>query len=823
MIRLLAPLLLLLAPCVYGEVTFSGLDLSPANHLLFQARADAPTYGSYSTLFAANLDNRTMRQLTFFPEQVALVGPHKELQIQNRFGVFRTNAALKDMRAVAAFPSFVTGHGIETGKIATASASPNGTYLLYLQQTDFGHGKLVLYSTATGKRVTVATGLGYTLSQPPARWAPDSSYFIYSKDDKLYYYSLDQLKQNRVMEASLRMIGKGTIANVRWGADGNLYYVVGSLVYRIAGPELFTRSLYSGLLAVGTIAGKIPFSFNSSLDRFWISPDGGSILLAKGGRNLFLYLLHANDYQPSGRTRSLPYLLLPRNTRVKNVLWSHDGLVTLLTHSITGKSNTSDIFRLNLFAPNGTPSFHQVKSGKVRSIVLSPDGRRAAVLEAGHVIIHDYRSWNVLRSFAEPDPLHALWLSSDRLIVAGRWFTDLLDLSNGGRRLVSLSQPGAYGFASSSGEVETRLKGRKLGLVDSGGTPGASAAAGGPKSGGTSVTGNPGGGGSNSASDAGRSGQSGGAGRQGRAAPLIRVGSDGGSAGGAGATWTSVSNYSVGKPVVASPRFRVYTDTAESMSYTNIVMVRKVVGEGTQPLFPYPATRYQAFPTKAQPVSFTDFTHGSRIRRREVALVFNAVGSVEGLTTILNTLREYHLKCTFFINGEFMRRNPGAVKELATSGQQVGSLFFAYFDMTDSRYKIDPSFVRQGLARTEDDYYALTGKELSLLWHAPHYTADSMIIDAARKMNYTYVGRDVQPLDWVTKSDGLRGSGLYLSAADIIDRIMKQKEPGSIIPIRIGKLDRSSFLWNRLDVLINDLISLGYSIVPVTTLMQHAR
>ena len=794
--RLLIPLLLLLAPFVYGEVTFSGLDLSPTNELLFRAETSSPGYGSFQTLFQSNLDKKTLRQLTFFPEQVMLVGNRDQLQIQNRFGVFRTNSNLKDMAPVGSFPAFVYGHDIQTGKIASAEASPDGNYLLYLKQTDFGHGDLLLYSVATGKTVTVSKHLAYTLSTPPALWAPDSSFFVYSKDDNLYYYSIDQLKQDRVVDESYRAIGGGTVANVKWGADGYLYYVHGSLVYRIASSELFTRSLYSDLLNIGTIAGKIPFNFDSNFDNFWISPDGGSILLDKEGRNLFLYLLRADDYQSSGQTKSLPYLLLPRNTRVKNVLWSQDGTVTLLTKSVLGHTNGSTIFRLNIYDPSGTPLFHQTEQGDIRSIVLSPDGTKAVVLKSDSVVVRDYRTWKDEKSYSEPDPLHALWMTSNRLIVAGGQFTDEIDLANGERRLVSLSQPGEYGFAKGSEQVLSKAEGRILALAGSAETAaGASNGSTGTQSGGQSNSSDPA--------------------PKGKAAASPDV----------GVNWTTASNYSVGEATVASDLYRVYTDSAQSMSYANIVMVRKVRGEGTQPLFPFPQIRYQAFPTKDQPVDFKDFTHGSRIRRREVSLVFNAVDTVDGLTTILNTLKEYNIRATFFVNGEFMRRNPGAVKEIADSGQEVGSLFFTYFNMTDSRFKPDATFIKQGLGRTEDDYYSLTGKELSLLWHTPHYFTNSEIINAGEQMNYTYVGHDVDPLDWVTKSDALRGANIYLSAADIINRIMKLKEPGSIIPIRIGKTDgqRNSYLWDKLDVLINDLISLGYSIVPVSTLMEHAR
>ena len=256
-----------------------------------------------------------------------------------------------------------------------------------------------------------------------------------------------------------------------------------------------------------------------------------------------------------------------------------------------------------------------------------------------------------------------------------------------------------------------------------------------------------------------------------------------------------------------------------------MLMVRDAKGFGTNALFPPETVIYEPFPARDEPVDFSNVSHGSRLRRREVSLVFNAVDSAEGLTRILNTLTAYRVRATFFVNGEFIRRYPDAVQEIADSGHEVGSLFYAYFNMTDARFTVDRDFVKSGLARNEDDYYAATGRELSLLWHAPYYIVKSAIIAAAAEMNYTYVGRDLDSYDWVTSSDSNKARGIYLLAADLVERIIAQKKPGSIIPLQVGAGEgkRDDYLFQKLDILINELARRGYDIVPVSTLIQDAR
>lgn len=782
--RLVLPLLLVCGPLLYGEVNFTGLNLSEGNQLLFQARTDAPTFGSYDTLFEADLATRTMRPLTFFPERATLLAGNQELEIQNRFGVFRTDRDLQNMAPVAGFPSFAKGEEIQTGRINAAEASPDGRYLLYLKPTSYGSADLLLYRVADQSWATIAKGVAMSLHGPEAIWSPDSSYVVYQKNGRLYYFSVDQLLADRLFPEDQRSIGVGTIDNLRWNPDGGLYYLSGSIVYRITANEFVNRSLYSDLLPVGKVVGKIPFSFDPNFDRFWISPDGQSILLDKGGNNLFLYLLRGDDFTSTGDPVNLPYLLLPRDTRVEKAAWGADGIITVLTTTVLGKESQGGVFRLNSYRGPAPHTFVRTADTGVRGMAMSPDGARVALLQADRVIVRDYTTWQEVASLPASDPLSVLWLSNDEIIIAGAWRIEAVNLATKSSRLIALSQPGEFGYAKEGGSILARLQGAVYSLPAAAGAPKTAPAPGAAPSAPTAM-------------------------------PTAPV------------QWTAVAAnaFSLAPASLASNDYRVYLDDTQVGSYRDMVMVRRIKGVGTQPLFRYPTTSYVALPTTSKPVDFADFTHGLRNRVREVSLVFNAVDTVEGLTSILHTLREYRLTCTFFLNGEFMRRHPDAVREIANSGQEVGSLFYADVNLTDSRLRLDSAFIQDGLGRNEDLYYSLTGKELSLLWHAPGYITSSAIDAAAQAVGYEYIGRDVDPLDWVTEADGLAGTGLYLPVSAIIDRVMSLTKPGSIIPIRIGKPggDRGDYLFEKLDLLINSLLSRGYSIVPVSKLVEDSR
>ncbi|TFG61486.1 MAG: polysaccharide deacetylase family protein [Spirochaetales bacterium] len=699
-----------------------------------------------------------MNQLTFFPEKIEYLKDSEKLQIQNRFGVFRTDGNLTGFSPVNQFPSFIRGKQVQTGKISPVEASPDGRYLIYMAPTSFGYGRLMLYNVDTALQVAVAEEVEVNISQVHAKWSPNSKLFVYAKNNQLYYYSIEQLEGNRVLAESFRGIGPGRMPNVDWNSRNNLYYISKSLIYEVVSTELFTRTIYSGLLEVGNIIGKLPFAFDPNFDTFYMSPSASAVLLNKGGRNIFVFPVSVEDYISTGKIEPLPYLFLPRNTRVLQVIWSRDDVITLLAGSISSGEDTTSVFRLDSWKTGGNIIFIQTQDLGVKSLRLSPDERRVALLTDTEVRIKRYQKWEDEAVVKTEMPLHVVWRSETELIIAGSFVTSLYSLANKTERIIALSQADEYGFSDAGKTAEIRIGSRMFQLVSGNG-------------------------------------------------------------------WKQIDRLAIDRAKSDSKNFRVYLENLPGSSYRNIVMVRNITGYGTRPLFNYPEMSYEPFPQKDEPVDLANFSHGSRIRQRQVSLVFNAIDNVEGLTEILSILSEYRIRATFFVNGEFIRRHPGAVKEIALSGHEIGSLFYTYFDMTDARFKVDGGFIKQGLARNEDDYFATTGREVSLLWHAPYYFTNSEIIQAAKDINYTYVGRDIDTLDWVTREQSFSAGSFYYPAAKLVERVIQQKKPGSIIPIRIGKAesDRDDYLFHKLDILINGLISLGYSIVPVTTLMENSR
>jgi peptidoglycan/xylan/chitin deacetylase (PgdA/CDA1 family) len=753
---------------LWGEAWFSELDLAAFDRLLFQAEADSPVFGPYRTLFAAELADGRLEQLTFFPERASLVAG--VLQVENRFGLFRTDSSLGHPAPVAGLPSFVAGGQVESGKLDQVASSPDGRWLVRLSPTSAAYGELLLHDLSQAGRLSVAsTGVELSLKAVPVLWSPDSDFFLYAKQGSLYYFSVSQLREKRVLEEPYRLLGRGTVRNVRWGpaslAGGSaMYYVTGTLVYRLNPRELFTRSLYGGFLPIGQLAGKLPFELDPNFDEFWVAPDATQLLVDKGGRNLFLVPLSPEDY--SGPSLSLPYLYLPGSGAVRKVLWLASGKILVLAESRQRGAGSTGVYLLSAADLRTLPSFRRIPEEGVLDLALSPDESSVAVMRADGVTVHESGSWQKRQSLSHPHPLHLVWTPTGELIVAGAWLTELWNPASGVKRLLCLSQPGDSSFSEDERAILTEVQG----------------------------------------------------------AYYRRPAVSGSSAGAAGA-WGATGSAALRPPRLESAAYRVYLEDCPDRFLRNRVMVRDLRQYGTRELLARPEVAYEPFPAAEEPPDPLLFAHGSRIRRREVALVFDVVDAVEGLASILSSLEEYGIRATFFVNGDALRRYPDAIREIAEAGHEVGSLFFTNFNMTDDRFKVDGEFIKRGLARAEDEYHAVSGRELALLWHAPFYFANSQIIAAGRELNYAYVSRDVDTLDWVTEDPGKMAPDIYFTASELVERIVARKKPGSILPILAGKPGghREDYLFQKLDLLVDALLSRGYSVVTVSSLMEHAR
>jgi len=753
----------ILGTSLYAEVGFEGLDLFSDGRLLYSVQISNPGANSHRGLFVTDLEKSKSKILTAFPEKLELLDEGRIVQVRNSFGAFRFSSKGGLPASVVGFPAFSEGAPIQSGQIEPMAASYDGKWVLYVEPVSSAYGNLVLVDVATGKRLPIASHIERPGRYFPAAWSRDSQVFIYAKEGKLYYYTLAALNSVVVGE-QFRLIGDGQIQSVCWGPQGDFFYINGKTLYRVRSSELFARSLYASFLDIGQVAGILPFTFDPSFDLFWIHPASKAMLVSKAGQMLFYFPLIAQENQTSNTLEQnsvYPYLKLPANSAEIRLLWSPTGIITLWGLRSDNKSLAFS-YRLDVSKETGPYNFVPVNLPAISDALLSPDGTLAVLWGEGGCYIYKYQDWKSMVTVSKNPTLSARWLTNDELIIGDYQFIYRFKQPDN-RTIINLSQVDTYGFENTTGAILAKVN---EAWYSTDGTT----------------------------------------------------------------SWASRTDKVQVRPAsLSSDRFRVYLETQGGGLYKNIPMVRSMDGLTTKPLILVDGTQYESIsdvPTKDDVIaSGTVFNNGKRYGSRTISLTFDVIDAPEGLTTVLDILKRYNIRATFFVNGEFIRRYGDLARLLSTSGHEIGSLFYAPIDLSDSRYRVDAEFIKRGLARNEDEYLHATGKELSALWHAPFYIVSPELIAAASSAGYKTIGRDIDPFDWVGKSDMRRSYVPYLTASDIIDQIMQKKRPGSIIPIRIGANEnsRTDYLFNRLDVLLDALLRAGYQVVPVSTLMEQAK
>jgi hypothetical protein len=730
--RRLCLALLMLPFSLYGQVTFSGLDVSVHNQLLFQVSSEpAP-----KTLFLAQLADSTIQQLTLVPQSMALVENAQALYIHNAFGTMRLPLSAGIPQSIPAFPSFVKGSPISAGRLLEKAVSYDGQWVLFLEPVSYALCNLSLLEVRSGEKRVIAQNIEQYERLFPARWSPDSAQFVYSKGGKLYYYAVGSAILT-ALDEQYRVIGEGTISAIQWGQGGDFFYLTGSVLYRIPSNLLFARKLYADFLPLGTAIGTLPFDFNPDFDMFWIAPDYSSLVLFKSS-TVFYYPLDTTVELPV----SFPYLLVPSTCVDLSVLWSADSSLTVIASLLNKGELVLAAYRLNLDSDGGAAF---ISYGHIRGshAALSPDGKQLLIAGESGALLYDYQTWTEIQTISSEPVLSALWVGAKACVIGGQEKIELVQMHEAGvaRTLLCLASVEQYGFEESSSRIVAL-------------------------SGGTWFT------------------------------------TDGRSA------WTALAQAAPGVAVLDSDAYRVFLERQAASPYLNVPMVRSLHSLNTVPLVSVP--QYTA-PRQSSDTRDTPslITHGARVGNRDIALCFDLYEDAAGVAHVLDALRRFGWTATFFLNGEFIQRNPVFVQAIVNAGHETASLFFAPLDLSTTRYHITEDFIINGITRNEDEFYNLTGQDLRLLWHPPYYVHTQKISAAAAKAGYLTIGADIDPQE--------QGKG---TVSALIDSLMEKVQPGSIIPIRLGVVPgKTEYLFNHITVLLDALKKAGYRVIPITTML----
>ncbi len=688
-----------------AEISFSSLNLSKNDEILFSVKADIPGSIGYSTIFKGRIKDGQAesfpRALTCFPEKMEIFEGSKKLQIRNRYGRaiynFDDNTLVWTRRTVS-IPE-------NTAAPLPIAVSATGKWLCEIERKDMFKGTLVITENSTGRQIVLDDNTKFSYTNVPVKWSPDGRSLIYEKNGGLYFCTPDSLFKGIIIDEKFRRIGKGSIHSVVWNDSQRITYLSSDLIFLIDARELASLGLYSEFIQLGKILGRLPQKFDPVSDRFWVKADTSEFIVIRGGEMISYYKLKAN--QEGGALVDILYSCsFTENKRIPlnfNIFWSPAGEPCVCAE-LAREGNGEQTSAVYTISPDGNLTRRIYVDKTHNGISVSPDSMFIAITGGDSIFIYSVKDWKKVYEKSGEQIVTSVWRDNGTLCLGGKSSVKKLSLAT--FEFTDL-------FASSATGAFWNKDGNIILLDDMG--------------------------------------------------KNYQLSAD-------EKNWTLARSENHENVLPASTQndsYRVFAGTTKNALYKNAVYIRTLAGKiSTRPLIAQSA--------KTVPP------------RNKASIIFDADENADSLNVVLAICNNYNIKCTFFFNGEFIRRYPIETKLIAESGHECAAVFFNNIDLTDKTVYYDDKFIAKGLARLEDEFFQCTGRELSLYWHAPFNKSDNKIRAQGAAAGYTYLDSNLPDIISInTAADGIISG---------------------------------SILYERFDFIINELFATGADIVTVSGL-----
>ncbi|WP_158941980.1 polysaccharide deacetylase family protein [Granulicella sp. S190] len=225
---------------------------------------------------------------------------------------------------------------------------------------------------------------------------------------------------------------------------------------------------------------------------------------------------------------------------------------------------------------------------------------------------------------------------------------------------------------------------------------------------------------------------------------------------------------------------------------------------------------------ESYPLSYTVEQYG--YNDKKVALSFDDGPDPEWTPKILDILKKYNVKGTFFMIGEVAEDYVGVMQRVYREGHEIGNHTWSHPDISEiSNRQVDLE-----LNLTERLFASKLG--VQPLYFRPPYSIDqepdtndqAAPVEKIQGLGYVIVGNKIDTNDW---DEHPRKSPQEITASvfeQIDDMKAKPWNRGSVILLHDGGGDRSATVA-ALPVLIEALRARGYEIVPVSELVGKTR
>ena len=184
---------------------------------------------------------------------------------------------------------------------------------------------------------------------------------------------------------------------------------------------------------------------------------------------------------------------------------------------------------------------------------------------------------------------------------------------------------------------------------------------------------------------------------------------------------------------------------------------------------------------------------------KKTAITFDAAWSAEDTEQLIEILKKHNAKATIFAVGDWVEKNPEAVKKFHKNGHEMAN----HSDTHAAFSKISREEIKQEILNCNKKIETITGVSPKLV-RAPSGDYDNKSIEVTENLNMKMIQWDCDSLDYQK-----------LSVDEIYSRITSKVQNGSIILFHNGVKNTPKALGKILTKLEKD----GYKFVTVSELI----
>ena len=137
---------------------------------------------------------------------------------------------------------------------------------------------------------------------------------------------------------------------------------------------------------------------------------------------------------------------------------------------------------------------------------------------------------------------------------------------------------------------------------------------------------------------------------------------------------------------------------------------------------------------------------------KKVSFTMNCAWEAKDIDSILETLSKHNTHITFFMVGDWVEKNPEAVKKISMAGHEIGN-------HSDTHPHVNNLTLEKNIdqiQKASDKIEKITGKKTTL-YRGPYGEYNDTVIKAAKSQNYNTIQWNLDTLDYT----GLTGEEMW--------------------------------------------------------------